>query len=434
MRISHLIIKKKLNKELTTEEINWIIDNYINGKIRDYHMSALLMAVCFNGLSDRETVDLTLAMRDSGDIIDLSSIEGTIVDKHSSGGVGDKVSLVLIGIIGAIGVPFAKMSGRGLGHTGGTIDKLESIPGFKTNLTVDEFIDNIKSINVAIAGQTSDLAPADKKLYALRDVTGTVDNISLIASSIMSKKLACGCDAVVLDVTTGSGAFMNRTEDAIELSKKMVSIGNSLGKKTIAVVTNMDEPLGNAVGNALEVAEAVQALKGYGPDDLMEVVYTIAEYMLIAAKKTKDIDEAKELIKSVIDNGSAYNKFIEFVEKQGGDSSYVRNYDSLINASIIREVKSEKSGYVQKINALKIGNASLILGGGREEIEDEIDYSVGIVINKKVADSVKTGQVIAYIYGNDESKVEAAYKEIISAYKIDGKKINKPEMIIDIIE
>ncbi len=434
MRISHLIIKKKLNKELTTEEINWIIDNYINGKIRDYHMSALLMAVCFNGLSDRETVDLTLAMRDSGDIIDLSSIEGTIVDKHSSGGVGDKVSLVLIGIIGAIGVPFAKMSGRGLGHTGGTIDKLESIPGFKTNLTVDEFIDNIKSINVAIAAQTSDLAPADKKLYALRDVTGTVDNISLIASSIMSKKLACGCDAVVLDVTTGSGAFMNRTEDAIELSKKMVNIGNSLGKKTIAVVTNMDEPLGNAVGNALEVAEAVQALKGYGPDDLMEVVYTIAGYMLIAAKKTKDIDEAKELIKSVIDNGSAYNKFIEFVEKQGGDSSYVRNYDSLINASIIREVKSEKSGYVQKINALKIGNASLILGGGREEIEDEIDYSVGIVINKKVADSVKTGQVIAYIYGNDESKVEAAYKEIISAYEIDGKNINKPEMIIDIIK
>ena len=344
------------------------------------------------------------------------------------------MSLVLIGIIGAIGVPFAKMSGRGLGHTGGTIDKLESIPGFKTNLTVDEFIDNIKSINVAIAAQTSDLAPADKKLYALRDVTGTVDNISLIASSIMSKKLACGCDAVVLDVTTGSGAFMNRTEDAIELSKKMVNIGNSLGKKTIAVVTNMDEPLGNAVGNALEVAEAVQTLKGYGPDDLMEVVYTIAGYMLIAAKKTKDIDEAKELIKSVIYNGSAYNKFIEFVEKQGGDSSYIRNYDSLINASIIREVKSEKSGYVQKINALKIGNASLVLGGGREEIEDEIDYSVGIVINKKVADSVKTGQVIAYIYGNDESKVEAAYKEIISAYEIDGKKINKPEMIIDIIK
>ncbi|HAQ51463.1 MAG TPA: thymidine phosphorylase [Lachnospiraceae bacterium] len=430
----HLIIKKKLNKELSTEEIKWIVENYTAGKIHDYQMSALLMAVYFNGLSDRETVDLTLAMRDSGEILDLSSIDGIKVDKHSSGGVGDKVSIVLVGIIGALDIPFAKMSGRGLGHTGGTIDKLESIPGFRTNLSIDEFIDNVKSINVAISCQTSNLAPADKKLYALRDVTGTVDNVSLIASSIMSKKLASGCDGIVLDVTTGSGAFMNDIEDAIELSKKMVNIGKILNKETIAVVTNMDEPLGNAVGNALEVAEAIQALKGYGPADLMEVVITIASYMLIVAKKTDDLDKAKDLIQSVIDNGSAYNKFIEFVERQGGDSSYVKNYDSLINASIIREVKAEKSGYIHRVNALNIGNASLILGGGREELDDIIDSSVGIYLNKKVSDSVKTGQILAYIYGNDEKKVNDAYKEVVTAYDIQDEVIDKPKMIIDIIK
>ncbi len=434
MRIPHLIIKKKLNKELSTEEIKWIVENYTAGKIHDYQMSALLMAVYFNGLSDRETVDLTLAMRDSGEILDLSSIDGIKVDKHSSGGVGDKVSIVLVGIIGALDIPFAKMSGRGLGHTGGTIDKLESIPGFRTNLSIDEFIDNVKSINVAISCQTSNLAPADKKLYALRDVTGTVDNVSLIASSIMSKKLASGCDGIVLDVTTGSGAFMNDIEDAIELSKKMVNIGKILNKETIAVVTNMDEPLGNAVGNALEVAEAIQALKGYGPADLMEVVITIASYMLIVAKKTDDLDKAKDLIQSVIDNGSAYNKFIEFVERQGGDSSYVKNYDSLINASIIREVKAEKSGYIHRVNALNIGNASLMLGGGREELDDIIDSNVGIYLNKKVSDSVKTGQILAYIYGNDEKKVNDAYKEVVTAYDIQDEVIDKPKMIIDIIK
>ena len=434
MRIPHLIIKKKLNKELSTEEIKWIVENYTAGKIHDYQMSALLMAVYFNGLSDRETVDLTLAMRDSGEILDLSSIDGIKVDKHSSGGVGDKVSIVLVGIIGALDIPFAKMSGRGLGHTGGTIDKLESIPGFRTNLSIDEFIDNVKSINVAISCQTSNLAPADKKLYALRDVTGTVDNVSLIASSIMSKKLASGCDGIVLDVTTGSGAFMSDIEDAIELSKKMVNIGKILNKETIAVVTNMDEPLGNAVGNALEVAEAIQALKGYGPADLMEVVITIASYMLIVAKKTDDLDKAKDLIQSVIDNGSAYNKFIEFVERQGGDSSYVKNYDSLINASIIREVKAEKSGYIHRVNALNIGNASLMLGGGREELDDIIDSSVGIYLNKKVSDSVKTGQILAYIYGNDEKKVNDAYKEVVTAYDIQDEVIDKPKMIIDIIK
>lgn len=434
MRVIDLIIKKRNNKSLTTEEIKWLIENYTNGNVTDYQMSAFLMAVCFNGLTDRETVDMTLAMRDSGEILDLSSINGIKVDKHSSGGVGDKVSLVLIGIIGALDVPFAKMSGRGLGHTGGTIDKLESIPGFNTDLTIDEFIENVNSIGVAIAGQTAELAPADKKLYALRDVTGTVDEASLIASSIMSKKLASGCDKIVLDVTVGSGAFMKNPRDAMILSKKMVDIGKGCGKETVAVLTNMDEPLGNSVGNALEVVEAIRTLKGYGPSDLLEVVYAIGAQMLILAKKANTVDEATSLMKATIDNGSAYNKFVEFVERQGGDTSYIRNYDPLITPSIIREVKAESSGYVQKIDGTLIGHASLLLGGGREELTDEIDPAVGIVVNKKVADKVKTGQVLAFIYANDEKNVDKAYKEIVNAYTISEREISRPKMILDIIK
>ena len=434
MRVVDLITKKKNNQGLTTDEIKWLIDNYTKGNIADYQMSAFLMAVCFNGLSDRETVDMTLAMRDSGDILDLSSIKGIKVDKHSSGGVGDKVSLVLIGIIGALNVPFAKMSGRGLGHTGGTIDKLESIPGFNTNLTIDKFIENVNSINVALAGQTRELAPADKKLYALRDVTGTVDEVSLIASSIMSKKLASGCDKIVLDVTVGSGAFMKNLRDAVLLSKKMVDIGKKCGKETIAVLTNMDEPLGNAVGNALEVVEAIRTLKGYGPADLLEVVYAIGAQMLILADKASSVDEAKHMMEATIDDGSAYNKFIEFVESQGGDSSYIKNYDPLITPSIIREVTAESSGYIHKIEGTLIGHATLLLGGGREELTDEIDHSVGILVNKKVADKVKTGQVIAFIYANDEGKADLAYKEIIEAYTIEDRPINRPKMVLDIIK
>ena len=434
MRVVDLITKKKNNKELTSEEIKWLIDNYTNGNIADYQMSAFLMAVCFNGLNERETVDMTLAMRDSGDILDLSSINGIKVDKHSSGGVGDKVSLVLIGIIGALNVPFAKMSGRGLGHTGGTIDKLESIPGFNTSLGIDEFIENVNSINVAIAGQTAELAPADKKLYALRDVTGTVDEVSLIASSIMSKKLASGCDKIVLDVTVGSGAFMKNTRDAIMLSKKMVDIGNRCGKETVAVLTNMDEPLGYAVGNALEVVETIRTLKGNGPSDLLEVVYAIGSQMLILAKIAKNVDEATSLMKATIEDGSAYNKFLEFVERQGGDISYIKNYDSLITPSVIREVTAESSGYIHKIDGAMIGHASLLLGGGREELTDKIDPSVGIIVNKKVADKVKTGQVLAFIYANDEKSVDMAYKEIINAYTISEREIKRPKMILDVIK
>ncbi|MCR4611311.1 MAG: thymidine phosphorylase [Lachnospiraceae bacterium] len=433
MRITNLIDKKKSNIELTSEEIKWLVDSYTNGLIPDYQMSAFLMAVNFNGLSDDETYNLTMAMRDSGDILDLSAIDGIKVDKHSSGGVGDKVTLILLGIIGALDVPFAKMSGRGLGHTGGTIDKLESIPGFSSELSEEEFIDNVNSVNVAIASQTADLAPADKKLYALRDVTCTVDETSLIASSIMSKKLASGCDAIVLDVTLGSGAFMHDIDEARRLATKMVNIGKKCGKKTIAVITNMDEPLGTCVGNAIEVAEAVRSLKGYGPGDLMEVVYTLGANMLIAAGKVDNEGKARILMDTAISNGSAYNKFLEMVNKQGGDISYVKNYDSLINASIIREVKAEESGFVHSIDAHLIGETVRMLGGGRSSLEDDIDVSVGMVVNKKVADSVKTGQIIAFVYGNDEEKVDEAYKNILKAYTIKDERIDKPKMILDII-
>ena len=434
MRVTDLIEKKKANKELTKEEIHWFIKNYTLENIPDYQMSAFLMAVYFNGLSKNELTELTHAMRSSGDTLDLSEIKGIKVDKHSSGGVGDKVTLILIGIIGALDVPFAKMSGRGLGYTGGTIDKLESIPGFRSDLSTREFIDSVNSINVAIAAQTTELAPADKKLYALRDVTATVDEISLIASSIMSKKLASGCDGIVLDVTVGSGAFMKDVESARKLAQKMVEIGKNSDKETVAILTNMDEPLGYGIGNSIEIAEAVRTLKGYGMPDVLEVVYTLGAYMLLIAKKANNIGEARVLMETAISNGSAYNKFLEFVQNQGGDISYVKNYDALINASIIREVNAEESGYIHRIDARTVGEAVMALGGGRENLDDEIDASVGVVLNKKIGDQVKRGQILAYIYGNDENKVDTAYEMIVSAYEINEERIERPKMILDIIQ
>ena len=434
MRVTDLIEKKKANKELTKEEIHWFIKNYTLENIPDYQMSAFLMAVYFNGLSKNELTELTHAMRSSGDTLDLSEIKGIKVDKHSSGGVGDKVTLILIGIIGALDVPFAKMSGRGLGYTGGTIDKLESIPGFRSDLSTREFIDSVNSINVAIAAQTTELAPADKKLYALRDVTATVDEISLIASSIMSKKLASGCDGIVLDVTVGSGAFMKDVESARKLAQKMVEIGKNSDKETVAVLTNMDEPLGYGIGNSIEIAEAVRTLKGYGMPDVLEVVYTLGAYMLLIAKKANNIGEARVLMETAISNGSAYNKFLEFVQNQGGDISYVKNYDALINASIIREVNAEESGYIHRIDARTVGEAVMALGGGRENLDDEIDASVGVVLNKKIGDQVKRGQILAYIYGNDENKVDTAYEMIVSAYEINEERIERPKMILDIVQ
>lgn len=433
MRMYDLILKKKQGKELTKEEIYYMIEGFTKGDIPDYQMSAMTMAICFQGMSKRETVDLTLAMRDSGDVLNLDAIEGIKVDKHSTGGVGDKVSLVLTPIIAALGIPVAKMSGRGLGHTGGTIDKLESIEGFSTEMTEEVFIRNVNSIKVAIAGQTANLAPADKKLYALRDVTATVDQMSLIASSIMSKKLASGADAIVLDVKTGNGAFMQKEEDAVALAKAMVDIGKRAGKKTVALITDMDEPLGNAVGNALEVKEAIESLKGNGPADFMEVVIGLGKQMLVLAGRAESEEIAEALLKETIDSRSAYKKFQEFVEAQGGNVEQILHPDLLPKAKYVIPVLAEAEGNVQRILAQEIGIACMMLGGGRETKESTIDPAVGIILNKKIGDGVKKGDVLAYIHANDREKAITAAAKIKAAYQMSTEKVARPVMIKQLI-
>lgn len=433
MRMYDLILKKKQGKELTKEEIYYMIEGFTKGDIPDYQMSAMTMAICFQGMSKRETVDLTLAMRDSGDVLNLDAIEGIKVDKHSTGGVGDKVSLVLTPMIAALGVPVAKMSGRGLGHTGGTIDKLESIEGFSTEMTEEVFIRNVNSIKVAIAGQTANLAPADKKLYALRDVTATVDQMSLIASSIMSKKLASGADAIVLDVKTGNGAFMQKEEDAVALAKAMVDIGKRAGKKTVALITDMDEPLGNAVGNALEVKEAIESLKGNGPADFMEVVIGLGKQMLVLAGRAESEEIAESLLKETIDSRSAYKKFQEFVEAQGGNVEQILHPDLLPKAKYVIPVLAEAEGNVQRILAQEIGIACMMLGGGRETKESTIDPAVGIILNKKIGDGVKKGDVLAYIHANDREKAITAAAKIKAAYQMSTEKVARPVMIKQLI-
>lgn len=433
MRMYDLILKKKQGKELTKEEIYYMIEGFTKGDIPDYQMSAMTMAICFQGMSKRETVDLTLAMRDSGDVLNLDAIEGIKVDKHSTGGVGDKVSLVLTPMIAALGIPVAKMSGRGLGHTGGTIDKLESIEGFSTEMTEEVFIRNVNSIKVAIAGQTANLAPADKKLYALRDVTATVDQMSLIASSIMSKKLASGADAIVLDVKTGNGAFMQKEEDAVALAKAMVDIGKRAGKKTVAIITDMDEPLGNAVGNALEVKEAIESLKGNGPADFMEVVIGLGKQMLVLAGRAESEEIAEALLKETIDSRSAYKKFQEFVEAQGGNVEQILHPDLLPKAKYVIPVLAEAEGNVQRILAQEIGIACMMLGGGRETKESTIDPAVGIILNKKIGDGVKKGDVLAYIHANDREKAITAAAKIKAAYQMSTEKVARPVMIKQLI-
>ena len=408
MRMYDLILKKRQGKPLTKDEIQWMIREYTDGRIPDYQMSALLMAICFQGLDKEETYELTMAMARSGEMLDLSQIQGIKVDKHSTGGVGDKTSLALTPIVASLGIPVAKMSGRGLGHTGGTIDKLESIPGFSTQLEDDAFEEQVNSIGISIMGQTKDLAPADKLLYALRDVTATVDQISLIASSIMSKKLAAGADAILLDVKTGSGAFMKEESDAIQLAKEMVEIGKSAGRKMTAVITNMDEPLGMAVGNILEVKEAIDTLKGNGPDDFVELIETLASHMLILGGAVKDFDEGLMRVRESIQSGKALDKFKQFVAAQGGDTKYIDHPELFEQANIIEEIRSEQDGFVGSIDAQEMGICSLILGGGRETKESVIDPTVGLVFSKKVADPVKKGDVLATIYGNDEEKVKQA--------------------------
>ena len=397
-------------------------------------MSAMTMAICFQGMDKRETFDLTMAMRDSGDVLDLSRIDGIKVDKHSTGGVGDKVSLVLTPIVASLGVPVAKMSGRGLGHTGGTIDKLESFSGFSTEISEEKFIDSVNTIGIAIAGQTANLAPADKKLYALRDVTATVDQMSLIASSIMSKKLASGADAIVLDVKTGNGAFMQKEEDAIALAKAMVDIGNRAGKQTVAVITDMDEPLGNAVGNALEIKEVIDALHGDGPEDLMEVVYALGTQMLLLAKRAEDEEIARNLITVSIQERKALKKFAEFIENQGGNREEILHPDMLPKARYVIPVLAEEEGCIERILAQDIGIACMTLGGGRENKESTIDHGVGIILTKKISDTVKKGETLALIHANSKRKAVLASNLVKkNAYQIAKEPAKKAPMVKCII-
>lgn len=433
MRMYDLILKKKQGKELNTEEINWMIKEFTEGRIPDYQMSAMTMAICFQGMDKRETFDLTMAMRDSGDVLDLSRIDGIKVDKHSTGGVGDKVSLVLTPIVASLGVPVAKMSGRGLGHTGGTIDKLESFSGFSTEISEEKFIDSVNTIGIAIAGQTANLAPADKKLYALRDVTATVDQMSLIASSIMSKKLASGADAIVLDVKTGNGAFMQKEEDAIALAKAMVDIGNRAGKQTVAVITDMDEPLGNAVGNALEIKEVIDALHGDGPEDLMEVVYALGTQMLLLAKRAEDEEIARNLITESIQERKALKKFAEFIENQGGNREEIVHPDMLPKARYVIPVLAEEEGCIERILAQDIGIACMTLGGGRENKESTIDHGVGIILTKKISDTVKKGETLALIHANSKEKAVLASGLVKNAYRIAKEPAKKAPMVKCII-
>ena len=433
MRMYDLILKKKQGKELNTEEINWMIKEFTEGRIPDYQMSAMTMAICFQGMDKRETFDLTMAMRDSGDVLDLSRIDGIKVDKHSTGGVGDKVSLVLTPIVASLGVPVAKMSGRGLGHTGGTIDKLESFSGFSTEISEEKFIDSVNTIGIAIAGQTANLAPADKKLYALRDVTATVDQMSLIASSIMSKKLASGADAIVLDVKTGNGAFMQTEEDAIALAKAMVDIGNRAGKQTVAVITDMDEPHGNAVGNALEIKEVIDALHGDGPEDLMEVVYVLGTQMLLLAKRAEDEEIARNLITESIQERKALKKFAEFIENQGGNREEILHPDMLPKARYVIPVLAEEEGCIERILAQDIGIACMTLGGGRENKESTIDHGVGIILTKKISDTVKKGETLALIHANSKEKAVLASGLVKNAYQIAKEPAKKAPMVKCII-
>jgi pyrimidine-nucleoside phosphorylase len=419
-----LINKKKYKGALSKEEIEFIVKGFTNGDIPDYQMSAFLMAVCINGMNHEETLALTVAMANSGDVLDLSAIHGIKADKHSTGGVGDKTTLVLSPMVAALGVPVAKMSGRGLGHTGGTIDKLESFPGFSTSISGEQFISNVNRFKLAIVGQTANLAPADKKIYALRDVTATVDNISLIASSIMSKKIASGSDVIVLDVKTGSGAFMKNYEGSLALAREMVRIGTMAGKTTYAVITDMNQPLGKAVGNTLEVIEAINTLEGKGPSDLLEVSLTLASYMLIGAGRAKDMDEARHLLEGTIKDRSALNKLAEFIKAQGGDSRAVFDTGLFKKADIIEDVPSMSDGYVSYIHTDEVGMVSLILGGGRQTKDSIIDLSVGIQIHKKLGDTVTKGEPIATLHANDAGKLKEAKQRLYNAYVI-GKE--KPE-------
>lgn len=433
MRMYDLIKKKRDGKSLTAQEIKWFIENYVNGTIPDYQVSALLMAIYFNGMDLEETTALTFAVRDSGDTLDFSDVNGIRVDKHSTGGVGDKTSLIVAPIVATLGVKVAKMSGRGLGHTGGTVDKLESIPGFNTGLGVDEFLEIVNRVGIAIVGQSAELAPADKLLYALRDVTATVESLPLIVSSIMGKKLAADDDCIVLDVKTGSGSFMKTVEDSKRLARLMVDIGKQAGKKMLALITDMDRPLGFNIGNILEVKEAVETLRGKGPSDLTEICIALAAHMLsLAEKGTYEECEAK--VKKVIADGSALKTFADMVEAQGGDSRVIYDTSLFKEAKFSRVVKAEKSGYIVKVDTEGYGTAALLLGAGRNTKEDKIDFTAGIILTKKTGDFVKAGEAIATLYTNSGEKLDAGERKLIESTIIGDEKPAYKPIILDKVQ
>ena len=434
MRMVDLIIKKRDGNELTDEEIKFWIDGYVKGEIPDYQSSAMTMAIFFRGMTKHEIATLTDYMEHSGEVIDLSAIEGIKVDKHSTGGVGDKTSLVLGPMVAAVGGKLAKMSGRGLGHTGGTLDKLESIPHMSIAKTKEEMIDQVNRIGIAIIGQTSSLLPADKKMYALRDVTGTVESIPLIAASVMSKKLASGTDAILLDVTVGEGAFMKNMDNARELARTMVNIGKSLNRDTVAVLSDMSEPLGFAVGNSLEVKEAIASLHGKGPKDLMDLCYTSGSIMLVQAKVCQSVEEAKDKLHEVVENGAAFEKLCQMVEAQGGDVSYIRNPEKFEVSKNVIEIRSDFNGYIKEINALEIGISAMKLGAGRETLEDEIDMSAGIVLDKKIGAKVAEGDLLCTVYTNKpREEYLPVLNEIKAAYQFSEEEVEILPVIREVI-
>ncbi|KON91489.1 thymidine phosphorylase [Rossellomorea marisflavi] len=429
MRMVDLIEKKRDGKELTTEEINFIVNGYTEGSIPDYQVSALTMAIFFKDMTERERADLTMAMVESGDQIDLSAIEGIKVDKHSTGGVGDTTTLVLGPLVAAVGVPVAKMSGRGLGHTGGTIDKLEAIEGFHVEIENDEFIRLVNKNKLAVIGQSGNLTPADKKLYSLRDVTATVNSIPLIASSIMSKKIAAGADAIVLDVKTGAGAFMKTLEDSKELAGAMVNIGNNVGRKTMAVISDMSQPLGFAIGNALEVKEAIDTLKGEGPEDLTELCLTLGSHMVYLAEQANSIEEARERLIKAMKDGSALESFKVFLASQGGDASIVDEPAKLPQAAHVSELPAKESGYVSEIIADAVGTAAMWLGAGRATKDSVIDLAVGLELRKKIGDPVEAGESLVTIYSNDEAELERVKEKLYESIKLSPEKVAAPTLI-----
>lgn len=432
MNILEIIEKKREKQELTKEEIKYFVKGYVDGKIADYQAAALVMAIYLNGMTKQETTNLTIEMANSGEILDLSKLNKTIVDKHSTGGVGDKVSICLLPLVASLGVPVAKMSGRGLGFTGGTVDKMQSIPGYKTEIDIHKFIQNVENVGISMISQTMNLAPADKKLYALRDSISCVESIPLIASSIMSKKIASGAEKIVLDVTVGKGAFMKNMENAKELANEMIEIGKLANRETVCVLTNMNEPLGYAVGNNLEVIEAIDFLKGKMPKDLKQVVLELGAYMIKLAGLGEKLEENKNKMLENISNGKAYNKFVEMVKNQEGDISYLEDTNKFEKAKIIEPIIAKQDGYIQEINAEEIGKVACGLGAGRVRKEDQIDYSVGVILNKKVADKVSKGDILGYIHSNSKEKFEEAERKLEQIIKINENEIEKEPTIFGI--